>query len=144
MPEKLKAEYGGILAWALVGCQEWQKTGLKPPASVLEATSEYLDGEDSIANWISECCVRSGNLTLSAAHRSYRDWCEQNAATMLGRNTFGDQLETHGYKRIRDEKGKRSVTFQGISLPIKEDPRNAEKDFGEDPYAAEDQWSRNN
>lgn len=144
LPEKLKAEYGGILAWALLGCQEWQKTGLKPPASVLEATSEYLDGEDSIANWISECCVRSGSLTLSAAHRSYRDWCEQNAATMLGRNTFGDQLETHGYKRDRNEKGKRSVTFQGISLPIKEDPRNAEKDFGEDPYAVEDQWSRNN
>jgi P4 family phage/plasmid primase-like protien len=145
LPEKLKAEYGGILAWALIGCREWQKTGLKPPAEVLAATSEYLDGEDSIANWISECCLTEGVISLSAAHKSYRDWCEKNAAPTLGRNTFGDQLETHGYKRPRDDKGKRSVKFLGLSLPIKGTGHHSEQDDSDDdPYSQEDQWSRNN
>jgi P4 family phage/plasmid primase-like protien len=143
LPEKLKAEYGGILAWALIGCQEWQRTGLKPPATVLEATSEYLDGEDSVANWISECCLKTGSLTLAAAHRSYREWCETNAAPLLGRNSFADQLENHGYKRPRDDKGKRAVTFAGLSLPLKKDSRNPEMDF-EDPYDREAEWSKNN
>jgi putative DNA primase/helicase len=145
LPEKLKAEYGGILAWALVGCREWQKTGLKPPAEVLAATSEYLDGEDSIANWISECCLKEGVIALSVAHKSYRDWCEKNAAPMLGRNTFADQLEMHGYNRPRDDKGKRSVQFLGLSLPIKKDSRDSQPDDdGDDSYAKEEQWSRNN
>ena len=144
LPEKLRAEYGGILAWALLGCLEWQRTGLRPPTKVLEATSEYLDGEDSVANWISECCLKTGTLTLSAAHRSYREWCEQNAATVLGRNTFGDQLETHGFRRLKDEKGKRSVTFQGLSLPIKEDrwTPGAEKDDGS--YERDALWPKGN
>ena len=34
LPEKLKAELGGIFAWALQGCIEWQRIGLCPPDSV--------------------------------------------------------------------------------------------------------------
>lgn len=141
LPAALKAEYGGILAWALAGCQIWQKTGLNPPAAVREATSAYLEAEDSIANWISECCLKSGLVTLSAAHRSYRTWCEQNSSPFLGRNTFADQLEAHGYKRPPTEKGKRAVTFLGLSLPIKEDHRY-EKQDDDEQYAREAAWSK--
>lgn len=120
LSEKLEAEYGGILAWALAGCMTWQRDGLKPPASVLAATAGYLDAEDSIAQWISETCERTGELKLSAGHRSYREWCDKNAAPALGRNSFADQLESHGYKRGMDDRGK-SVVFLGISLPIPKD-----------------------
>jgi putative DNA primase/helicase len=44
LPEKLRAEWQGILRWALDGCLEWQRTGLAPPAVVLEATNDYLAG----------------------------------------------------------------------------------------------------
>lgn len=37
LTEKLLAERNGILAWALAGCLQWQRTGLQPPASVLSA-----------------------------------------------------------------------------------------------------------
>ena len=39
--EKLRAEYSGILAWAIQGCLDWQREGLKPPAAVREATTAY-------------------------------------------------------------------------------------------------------
>jgi putative DNA primase/helicase len=33
LAEKLKAEWPGILAWAINGCLEWQRIGLAPPAA---------------------------------------------------------------------------------------------------------------
>jgi P4 family phage/plasmid primase-like protien len=38
LSHKLRAEWGGILGWALEGCLEWQARGLNPPASVRDAT----------------------------------------------------------------------------------------------------------
>ena len=47
LPERLLAERDGILAWALQGCLEWQRVGLRPPATVLAATNEYFEAEDA-------------------------------------------------------------------------------------------------
>ena len=54
--EKLKKEWPGILAWAVKGCLGWQAMGLKPSASVLQATADYLEAEDSCALWLEESC----------------------------------------------------------------------------------------
>ncbi len=121
LAEQLAAEYGGILAWALVGCLDWQASGLAPPQSIQAATAAYLVGEDMLQAWIEECCERRGQLTLAAAHRSYRQWCERSGAIVLGRNQFGDQLEAHGFQRGSDRT--RAVVFAGLSLPIQPDPR---------------------
>ena len=47
LQDKLKAEWGGILQWAVEGCLEWQRLGLAPPSAVRDATDEYLADEDS-------------------------------------------------------------------------------------------------
>lgn len=117
LPERLKAEYPGILLWALAGCLEWQERGLSPPDSIRMATAEYLTAEDSIAGWIAECCERTGTVTLKAAHASYVAWCESNASQPLGRNTFADQLEARGFPKGMDARGK-SAAFNGLSLPV--------------------------
>ena len=46
LEEKLKAEWPAILRWAVEGAVEWYQHGLNPPRSVIEASDEYLDGED--------------------------------------------------------------------------------------------------
>jgi putative DNA primase/helicase len=124
LPEALESEYGGILAWALEGCLAWQRRGLAPPAAVRAATEAYLEGEDSIRQWVAECCRPAGQLTLSAAHHNYRGWCEQNAVPALGRNSFGDQLEAHGYRRT--EIRRRVWVFNGLSLPVHGEVRYAD------------------
>ncbi len=63
LPEKLLAERDGILAWAVDGCREWQRIGLKPPAAVAAATKEYFEAEDSLGRWLDERCERGPNLT---------------------------------------------------------------------------------
>src|SRR5262249_54056800 len=53
LPEKLKAEWPGILTWMITGCLDWQEHGLGPPAAVLEATRTYLEAEDAFQLWLS-------------------------------------------------------------------------------------------
>ena len=114
IPDRLKDEYGGILNWALTGAVDWLESGLRPPEAVRASTAAYLAGEDMLQAWLDEATERSGQITLAAAHRSYRDWCERNGAIVLGRNTFGDQLEVRGFKRGHDRN--KQPIFAGMSI----------------------------
>jgi putative DNA primase/helicase len=57
LPDKMKAEWPGILQWMLDGCTDWRECGLAPPEAVTKATNEYLDAEDDIGSWLAECCI---------------------------------------------------------------------------------------
>jgi putative DNA primase/helicase len=50
--EKLKKEIQGILNWAFTGFLAWQKTGLKPPNKVIQATKEYQVESDVVAEFL--------------------------------------------------------------------------------------------
>jgi len=52
--EKLKAEWPGILAWAVRGCLDWQATGMNPPVEVMAATSDYRAESDPLADFIAD------------------------------------------------------------------------------------------
>ena len=58
LPDKLKAELPGILAWMIQGCFDWQRIGLAPPKVVTDATASYLEAEDALAAWIDDSCER--------------------------------------------------------------------------------------
>jgi putative DNA primase/helicase len=47
LPEKLREELRGLLAWAIAGCLEWQKSGLGVPDEITKATGDYRS-----LNWI--------------------------------------------------------------------------------------------
>ena len=68
LPQKLRAEWGGILAWAIEGCRHRQRVGLSPPAAVVAATDEDFGDEDVVQAWIDECCqIDRNKATYSAA-----------------------------------------------------------------------------
>jgi len=123
LPEKLKAEAGGILTWALVGCLDWQADGLRPPQAVLEATDRYLEQQDAVGEWMRDCCRPIGDESLNTLHGSYRDWCRANGVAEVGRNTFGDQLEARGIRRV--EVRMKVWRFVGISLAPRTEARHA-------------------
>lgn len=52
--KKLEEELPGILAWAIEGCLEWQRNGLRPPPAVLAATKEYISEADTFELWLQE------------------------------------------------------------------------------------------
>ena len=114
LPEKLKAEAGGIIRWMLAGCLDWQDGGLRPPKAVVEATDAFLDREDTIGEWRRECCRPMGQSTLTELYQSYRAWMERQGLVALGRNTFGDALESRGV--VRQQTRPKVWHFIGISV----------------------------
>lgn len=77
---KLRAEYSGILAWAVRGTQAFLRDGLKPPAVVREATVEYRQEHDVIGQFIeSELVIdRESNpvpvMTTEQLYPIYETW----------------------------------------------------------------------
>lgn len=56
LEEKLKAEWPAILAWAIEGAVDWQRIGLVRAAVVANATNDYFTEQDSVRQWVEECC----------------------------------------------------------------------------------------
>ena len=54
--ERLQAELPGIMAWLARGCLEWQERGLDPPAKVRDAVAAYRKKEDTLGEFIEDCC----------------------------------------------------------------------------------------
>jgi putative DNA primase/helicase len=54
----LTDELPGILAWFVRGAVDWYANGLRPPASVKNATAAYREEQDHVGEWFAECCER--------------------------------------------------------------------------------------
>ena len=98
LTEKLKAEWPGILQWAIEGCAEWQEHGLAAPAVVAAATAEYLAAQDTIKNWLEECTeekatAQAQSSTLFAA---WKLWCEANGEFPGSNKAFSQRLTDLG------------------------------------------------
>jgi len=116
LPDRLLAERDGILAWALQGCLEWQKTGLRPPPAVMAATDDYFEAEDALGRWIEERC-QTGTSALWAGSNelfnSWKSWAEANGEYAGSMKRFFEALSTRGFAR---ENTRKARGFLGIRL----------------------------
>jgi putative DNA primase/helicase len=79
--EKLKPEWGAILAWVIQGAREWYEHGLGDvPQRVKDETEEYFEAQDDIQTWVDECCEAGDNYADTSKHlyASYEKWCKEN------------------------------------------------------------------
>jgi len=108
LPDKLKAEWPGILAWMIEGCLKWQANGLNPPAAVRDATAEYLEAEDTIKLWLEEYCERKADAweRSSVLFESWKQYAEQCGERAGSRKRFVQMLEAKGFKSNRTNKGR--------------------------------------
>jgi putative DNA primase/helicase len=115
LAERLLEERDGILRWALDGCMEWQRIGLKPPASVMSATEEYLEAEDALGRWISEECIENPSAAAPSdeLYQSWKTWTEKWGEYAGSMRKFSDDLVKRGFSRSRSN---RKRLFQGIAL----------------------------
>lgn len=121
--DKLKEEWGGILAWAIEGCLEWQRQGLAPPATVLHATAKYLEAEDAIAAWIEDRCDidSEGFATYGELFGSFKAWAERTGEDAGTQKRFIQSLEDRGFHLHRTSSAR---GFRGIRVrpPSPDDP----------------------
>jgi putative DNA primase/helicase len=100
LPEKLKAEAVGILAWLVEGCLKWQRFGFNPPESVTSATDEYRSQEDIIGRFVSERCQRakSSAVRFSNLYTAFESWCKDTGDFCPSKRKMGSWLTDQGYQ----------------------------------------------
>lgn len=113
LAEALIPELPGILAWALVGCRDWQEQGLNPPHIVEDATSEYFADQDNVANWIEDRCEIDGYATTPSrrAYSDWKTWAEERGEDPGTEKRFSAELERRFAKR-RTRTGREFLGFK--------------------------------
>jgi putative DNA primase/helicase len=115
LPDKLKVELPGILAWMIDGCLDWQERGLAPPEVVTEATAAYLEAEDATAAWIEEAGDRDLNAweKSSDLYASWVTWAKGTGEYEGTQKRFSQNLETRGFTCERRQKAR---GYRGLRL----------------------------
>ena len=126
--EKLQAELGAILRWAIEGEAERRRLGgLMPPAAVQNATNEYFRDENTLGRWIDERCDCDGGY-WAGTRELYRDfvgWARRVGEYVLSERIFSQKLEQmpgitkalHPKTRIKGFAGLR-LHYSGDELPL--------------------------
>lgn len=132
-PDKLKAEWPGILAWAVRGCLEWQECGLVPPAAVQSATKEYRESMDVLGDYIAEHCIEKDGVSASAKqlYDCYTSWVKESGEKVMSKIQFGQTLLERGFKKFTEGHNKKTM-WRGLALKIED---GHEPDEMQQPFA---------
>lgn len=115
LPELLKKEYSGILAWCIRGCLEWQAQGLAAPAKVTNALDRYKEAEDPIAQFLEEQATLdpNGQALLKDIHAKYKIWCIGYNYTPMTEKALSARLKRKFGDPTRKTAG---MCFKGFTL----------------------------
>ena len=133
LPEKLLKELPGGLSWAVRGCLDWQKNGLHEPKVVVDATDEYREEMDLLADFFSSEViteailelekgkkkVEKGFLKVSAAqiYNRYTAWCEVSSVDPVRKRTFGLMMGERGFtSKPVFYQGKKQRVYNGLGI----------------------------
>jgi P4 family phage/plasmid primase-like protien len=115
LPEKLRAEWSGILQWMIEGCLEWQRIGLRPPKIVTAATEDYLSAEDTLGRWLDERCVLGKNKQQGSTELfvDWKRWADTRGEFTGRQQRFSQNLEARGFTLVKSH-GR--MCFLGLEL----------------------------
>lgn len=118
--QKLRGELPGILNWAIAGCLEWQRGGLKPPKCVLDAVSEYRHEADTLGRFIDEHCnVRNlGQVKTGTFFKHYQLFCEHAGERWIPAKDLPLEMVRRGFEHKRGAQGQR--LYLGLEIPFDE------------------------
>ena len=118
LPAKLQAEASGILRWAINGGLEWQRNGLGRPSKVKDANADYFEGQDTIGQWLEECCrVEKDNKYLKATRaelfQSWKAYAEAANEYAGKQSDLFEHLRREGFREYRVALGR---GFGGLQI----------------------------
>jgi P4 family phage/plasmid primase-like protien len=98
LPERLRDELPGILAWTVEGCLEWQREGLTAPDEVRKATGAYRSEMDVIGAFLRDECEvgKDYSATFKEVFTRYEEWCEEAGEKPETRRKFNARLKERG------------------------------------------------
>ncbi|MFN7004536.1 MAG: phage/plasmid primase, P4 family [Roseinatronobacter sp.] len=126
----LEAEFPGILAWAVLGCLDWQRNGLKRPAVMIESTEEYFAEMDLFANWLADrcetgICPETGNRFAATTDELFESWsryARDNGEEAGNRfSDFPQRMRQRGFEAAAKVGSKRGRGWKGVRLVCEAD-----------------------
>lgn len=135
---KLLGELSGILNWAIAGCLEWQRTGLRPPEAVRETVSNYRAEMDVLGEWLGTRCELSEEsyTSSSALYLCYTEWCKENNEKPHSHRKISMALRKRGFKRFNFKDAR---YYKGIKIKAFVSEGSGEFEHGFTP-AKDDQF----
>jgi putative DNA primase/helicase len=119
LPNKLRAEAPGILAWLVRGTRAWLREGLNPPESCKLVTKEYRESQDTVQKYITENLVAKDDHRIMASdiYSHYDKWCSENGLRAVSIAKFGRQMtDKYGHSKVMSLNGRSVKVYQGISF----------------------------
>ena len=110
----LEAELPGILSWIVRGATLWFREGrLQPPAAIADATAEYRNEQDVLAEFLLECCelgewsaeCHDFEESSSKLYAAYCAWAGGKNPPWSN-NRFGRRLTDRGFTKDSKRHGK--------------------------------------
>ncbi len=95
LPDLLKKEAPGILAWLVRGCLDYQKNGLPLPQAVINATLEYREDEDNLGQFIEAYCTLDPNAKVQSSDifAKFDIWFKKNISVKgISHKRFGQMM----------------------------------------------------
>jgi len=130
--DKLLEESPQILGWLLEGFRLYLEEGLEPPQEIVDATKEYRENMDLVAQWINERCECKPDYYEQATtlFTDFNAYSRQNKFLELNSNMFGRNMSKKFKRRnysgknyyvgIRLKEGtddiKKQVAFDSIKI----------------------------
>jgi P4 family phage/plasmid primase-like protien len=123
LPEKLRGELAGVLAWMVEGCLEWQEHGLGEPETVRAATDQYRAEMDTLAAFLDEECVvvPESMVLAERLYQSYAMWCDKSGERKEPKKAFVAKLEERGFKRRRATSGVNKGRYIWLGIGFRSD-----------------------
>lgn len=117
LEDKLMAEGPMILQWAIDGAMKWQRDGLRIPASVSGASTEYFDDEDTLGQFLADETIIDPDafLTTTDLYHRFKQWCEIQGLQPWTLRTLQKEVKGRGYQTGRRSKG---AGFYGLRVQL--------------------------
>ena len=89
---------------------------LEPPDEVRAATEEYRCEQDTLTNFLTDCCISKSFAKTPASDlfAAYRKWSQDNGEEPKSQVELGKVLIIKGFKKIRGTGGR--TLYEGIGL----------------------------
>ena len=110
LPERLKAEPEAVLAWLWRGWLDYRENGLRPPASVLEATRKYRLDSDILARFLADeeaVVLGHGSVGSRALYEAFTGWCKAAGEEIqMTQKAFTEAMTQRGHRRKETNAGR--------------------------------------
>jgi len=98
---KLAEDGPGILNWCIDGLHDWLADTAWVAPDVLALTREYRSDQDTLADFLSECCEHpvDGKSGVGDVYEAYVTWC--GSARPMAKKTFSQKMKERGITQTR-------------------------------------------